>query len=418
MPIEVPQSITELKDIINLTNDLEFELAIDKTQSPLTEVFNVVILSGEPQKSANLSTATAYGNPVNNPSGNTAGFYYFARVRRLDVDTKEKPDPFLAKTFRAFKRLVAMHPLGVVLESNTSPRPNQGEVWSARYLNKSRRGLLLIKKETSSQEYEKKLRDGNSESWLQDVMKKNEAGRTLENWKVQPPPPGVPQVPSDGTQTPQSRPYNPGAGNYTEDWWIITLESIIALDSMKKGSKKCHWGKRYDEVCPVDGRGIIGIAHWTQGSLNPLVDEIVSALGEAQIVSWFGRSSAELKSFNKTCTSREGKNPCFDNSPWWKSGWNSFVSHPQTAQIQQIAWKKRYAIPSEQTLAEFGWEKTNRNLAILAGIRNSAGRGGVNWHSKKGKRNPEETLVGYVYDAGFSRHRQKRADAINKVFPN
>ena len=214
----------------------------------------------------------------------------------------------------------------------------------------------------------------------------------------------------------KSFPCNRPVEDYSENWWLTCLEEIIALGAEKKGDRKCSWGKRYDEVCPVDGRGIIGIAHWTQESLNPLVDEIVSVLGEDKIQEWFGKSSTKLKEFNPTCNKTTNK--CF-NVSWWKQGWDRFVAHPKTKEIQRTTWKKRYGDRSEKKLADFGWPKTKRNLSIIAGIWNSAGEGGVNLHSARGRRTPEETLADYVMEAGegFSRHRAKRADAINRVFP-
>jgi hypothetical protein len=214
------------------------------------------------------------------------------------------------------------------------------------------------------------------------------------------------------------------AGNtgVNESNWINMLEKVIALDAMNKGDKKCSWGKRYDEVCPVDGRGIIGIAHWTQGSLNPLVDEIVSKLGEQQIVDWFGKSSRDLKKVNKSCTKRGKGNPCYDKLKWWRKGWESFVNHPRTKEIQGIVWKRKYYDESVEILQEYQaknpiWTLTDRNICIVAGIKNSAGKGGVDYHSAKGKRSPDDTLYHYVSMPEFSRHRKKRADAIQKNFP-
>ena len=146
MPIEVPASITSLKDLIALNLDLAQETIIDNLESPLTETFNVVILSGEPHGSSNLNAATAYGNPVDHTGSANNPAYFFARVRRLDVDSLEKPDPFKAGNFRKFRRLVNLHPLGAAVSSGDTTAPAQGDIWEARYLNKFRRGLILNKK--------------------------------------------------------------------------------------------------------------------------------------------------------------------------------------------------------------------------------------------------------------------------------
>lgn len=169
MPIEVPASITELKDLIALKLDLSQEIVIDEYESPLTETFNVIVLSGQPEGTANQNIATAYGNKLDNLLAN-GGSYYFARVRRLDVDTKQKPDPFLAKTHRQFKRLVNLHPLGVALASTTTQRPIQGDIYQARYMNKQRRGLMLVKKVGKSQEYGALRVSGKAADWLQKLM--------------------------------------------------------------------------------------------------------------------------------------------------------------------------------------------------------------------------------------------------------
>ena len=172
MPIEVPATITELKDLISLKLDLSQEVIIDELESPLTETFNVIILSGQPEGSSNLNVGTAYGNKLDNLLSN-GGSYYFARVRRLDVDTKQKPDPFKAKTHRQFKRLVNLHPLGVALASTETRRPAQGDIYQARYLNKFRKGLILEKKVGKSQEYGALRISGKAADWLQTMMDSN-----------------------------------------------------------------------------------------------------------------------------------------------------------------------------------------------------------------------------------------------------
>lgn len=180
MPIEVPASITSLKGLIALNLDLAQETIIDNLESPLTEVFNVVILSGEPEGSSNLNTGTAYGNKL--PPG-TSGtkeqpIYFFARVRRLDVDSLEKPDPFKAKTFRKFRRLVNLHPLAIAINNGQTERPAQGDIWEARYLNRFRKGLILNKKVGRSQQYESMKISGEADNWLPDVLSNNAEGNT------------------------------------------------------------------------------------------------------------------------------------------------------------------------------------------------------------------------------------------------
>jgi len=178
MPIEVPASITSLKDLISLNLDLAQETIIDNLESPLNETFNVVILSGEPHGSSNLNAATAYGNPVDHTGSANNPAYFFARVRRLDVDSLEKPDPFKAGNFRKFRRLVNLHPLGAAVSSGDTTAPAQGDIWEARYLNKFRKGLILNKKVGRSQAYESLRLSDKSSDWLKEVMDANPEGKT------------------------------------------------------------------------------------------------------------------------------------------------------------------------------------------------------------------------------------------------
>ncbi len=142
MPIEVPASITELKDLIALKLDLSQEIVIDEYESPLTETFNVIVLSGQPEGTANQNIATAYGNKLDNLLAN-GGSYYFARVRRLDVDTKQKPDPFLAKTHRQFKRLVNLHPLGGCASFNDHSKTNPRRYLSSKIHEQTTQGSYV-----------------------------------------------------------------------------------------------------------------------------------------------------------------------------------------------------------------------------------------------------------------------------------
>ena len=203
MPIEVPASITSLKDLIALNLDLAQETIIDNLESPLTEVFNVVILTGEPHSSANMNMGTAYGNPTDSEGTPAAPVYFFARVRRLDVDSLEKPDPFKAATYRSRRRLTNLHPLAVAINSGgESVMPTQGDIWEARYLNRFRKGLILNKKVGRSQEYESWIISGKAEGVLQKVVASNAEGNTVADYSQSSPAPVVdlftkPKIPSE-----------------------------------------------------------------------------------------------------------------------------------------------------------------------------------------------------------------------------
>ena len=145
MPIEVPASITSPEEILALNNELNQEAIIDESENTLTEVFSVTILS----EGSNKNMATVYGAPAKERSPSESGFF-FSRIRRPDIDGKQLPSPFLAKTLRAFKRLVNMHPIAILPVAMDGSRPLRGEVWEARYLSKFRKGLILIRKTSNS----------------------------------------------------------------------------------------------------------------------------------------------------------------------------------------------------------------------------------------------------------------------------
>ena len=209
MPIEVPASITSLKDLIALNLDLAQETIIDNLESPLTEVFNVVILTGEPHSSANMNMGTAYGNPTDSEGTPAAPVYFFARVRRLDVDSLEKPDPFKAATYRSRRRLTNLHPLAVAINSGgESVMPTQGDIWEARYLNRFRKGLILNKKVGRSQEYESLIISGKAEGVLYKAIGNNAEGNTVGDYAP------AKTVPAATSPAPKRRTYVGTNSNY------------------------------------------------------------------------------------------------------------------------------------------------------------------------------------------------------------
>jgi hypothetical protein len=415
--IQVPASIRSMLDRISLTNEQSFETIASDYYNKEGEIFSAVVVAAS-FKSNNVNIGTAYGNPANNNPKEQN--YHFVRVRKTAALQENKPDPFLEPDKNMAKQLASMHYQGILLNNKANVIPKEGDVWNCRFLGPEKAVVILMD------------RVGVDKGFLSLTQRDSLFQQSAAEWSNnQPqlmganyPQPQQPQYRGSNNKGPrnpnvvyyQAKPTAPGT--FSSDWWIITLESIIALDAGKKGDKKCKWGKRYDEVCPVDGRGIIGIAHWQRDTLNPLVDETVRLLGEDIIMTWFGKSSSALKAFNKTCTKTSKGNPCYYKHSWWRKGWESFTQHPKTVEIQRAVWKRKYADTSEAQLAGYGWPKTNRNLAIIAGIRNSAGSGGVNKHSSNGKRTPNESLADYVNNSHDPKHRKKRADAVDRVFPS
>ena len=402
-----PNEISSKQNRTSWKNDGTDALIIENVYNELPEVFEAIILSGTPEQSNSPNVGAVTQADIQEVNDNR---YYFVRVRPLITSDLQIPNPFFASNLNEAKRLINMHPLAYVEVNNTVHPPTHGDVYDCRFVNNDKMGITLISR----------LR--NSGFKIGKVANRN-IHKSYNNMS-----------PMLQSQTPQDQPSQNDSDygwkvktnlhdeSYDPNRWVDMLEKVIALDAMSKGDKKCSWGKRYDEVCPVDGRGIIGIAHFTQSSLNPVVDEIVAQLGEQQVVDWFGKSSEELKRVNSSCTKRGKGNPCYDKLGWWKAGWNSFVSHPQTKEIQGVVWKRKYYDESVVILEKYlaknpKWKKTDRNICILAGIKNSAGEGGIKKHSSNGSRDPDSTLEDYVNNSHDPKHRSKRANAIDKHFP-
>ena len=148
--IKVPANVIGLRERIALSNELEDEVIISAMENKLPDVFTATVVSSMGETN-NPSLGTAYGNaPTNNPNEQS---YFFARMRRVDIDEMEKPDPFLAKTRRRARKLANMHPLGVLLKAGEGKAPQIGEEWTCRYLTKDRKGIVLLQKVGVSQNF-------------------------------------------------------------------------------------------------------------------------------------------------------------------------------------------------------------------------------------------------------------------------
>jgi hypothetical protein len=399
-----PNQISSLGNRISWSNDIAEELIIDSIYNELPEVFEAIILSGMPEQSNSPNVGSSTPAEVQVLNDNR---YYFMRVRPLLTTELIIPNPFYASNLQEAKRLINMHPLAYIEVNNSVHPPTHGDVYECRYTRDDKLGIALID------------RVRNSGFKIGKVANRN-LHKAYGNMSP------VLQGQAQGTQSQPSQGNNNYSYNYKvpntnhldtfdENNWKIMLEQVIALGAT---GKKCSWGKRYDEVCPADGRGIVGIAHWQTEPLNKLVDEIVSQLGEQKIVDWFGRSSEELKRVNEKCASKR----CYYNVGWWKTGWESFVKHPDTKKIQGVVWKRKYYDPALKFVKKYSksnpslWQVTDRNVCILVGIKNSAGNGGIYRYAEHGKNSPDKTLENYVNHEDH-RHREKRANAINKHFP-
>ena len=141
---EVAASIISALDKISLKAERLQEAVITKMEKKRPKIFQVVVLSGAPERTNNSNRGSAHGNT---PSGNTKEpLYYFSRVRRLVSDRFEKPDPFLEKNPNKARQLANMHPIGVLLQS-AGRSPQEGELWSCRYLTEDKQGIVLMKRE-------------------------------------------------------------------------------------------------------------------------------------------------------------------------------------------------------------------------------------------------------------------------------
>ncbi len=120
--IKVPASMISIRERIALGNELEHEVIVNALENKLADTFTAIVVSSQGETN-NPSLGTAYGNaPTNNPNEQS---YFFARMRRTDIDEMEKPDPFLSKTRGRARKLANMHPLGVLLRSEEGKAPQK-----------------------------------------------------------------------------------------------------------------------------------------------------------------------------------------------------------------------------------------------------------------------------------------------------
>ena len=166
--IDVSAIFRSAKDRLAYKKQLAQEIIIEEETDKLTEIFNVIVLSGEPEKTNNKNLGTAYGNDaINNPQEDS---YYFVRVRRMDIDENFLADPFTSKDAAKTKKIINMHPIGVVLSTAISKPPQQGDIWEARYLSGDRKGLALISRVGVSKKFlslrnKKSLFQGGAGNW-------------------------------------------------------------------------------------------------------------------------------------------------------------------------------------------------------------------------------------------------------------
>jgi hypothetical protein len=141
--IEVGAHLLSGKDRIALKSEMLNEAVIKKINGKDPEIFEAIILSGDETGTLNQHEGTAHGNTrLNNSQAQT---YVYTRVRRKDVDELDKPDPFMATNRTTARKLVNMHPIGVLLVTPaTAQRPKTGETWSCRYLSEDKKGIVLI----------------------------------------------------------------------------------------------------------------------------------------------------------------------------------------------------------------------------------------------------------------------------------
>ena len=331
-----------------------------------------------------------------------------AKVRPLDIQDKTLPNPCDYNEPEQIRYVTSMHPTAYSEGITRSLKANSispGDIVECYYSiqgpenDGQQRGLRFkyIKKGRAS---------GNYPARCLQIL-----GATLKGGKV------VVQEAfnTGGSGAPvgnigrvdESSDTTPGVDN----WYEEVLYKAIADEGRSKD---------YTDVKPLNG-GIIGIAHWTGRTLTHVYDMIQDTPGGT--VLYLGKSREALKSFESECKDLN----CYEFD-WWKSGMDKWVQTPKAKELQISKWAEKYGKPTDKFIAsKSNWYPTMRARAIAAGIRNSAGGGGLNKYSDNGKLGPEQTLANYAADhipnrtygteGEHSAHYGRRRDRINKYFP-
>lgn len=181
---------------------------------------------------------------------------------------------------------------------------------------------------------------------------------------------------------PHLRGFVVGEHRFSPRWFARTLHGVIA--------DHCR-SKTYRDLYALDG-GTVGISHFASGSLRTLHRHMDAR-------RYFGWDAEDIPDRPY----RLG---------WWRAGMRRFLASPEARAVQQRAWRA-YITPVLRLALQRGW-RTDRHLAIAAGIANSLGPLGFRRLASRAYWLPERTLFSY---ARLTAHKDRRRLRINREFP-
>tara|TARA_Y100000389_G_scaffold100996_1_gene97749 strand:- start:851 stop:2383 length:1533 start_codon:yes stop_codon:yes gene_type:complete len=237
-----------------------------------------------------------------------------------------------------------------------------------------------------------------------------------------------------------SAPVNTDPDKYVNFWYGV-IWGVVAQENGGNPKIKGQ-GKYFSDLTKLDG-GTAGIAHFAQGGLKRLYKTMEDSIdgGTYRIfgkqtnqysdnASTYDNLVAALKK-NTTPSKRNDNGTGPSTDEWWRNGMKAWLENPKywNAQLLAIASARR---ESMNDAIELGGWKTDRQLAIAAGISNSQGPGGFRTVAKFHNWDEEALLEGYKrkfwyvynyrnqmeeYENKNSGHNTRRATAIDFWFP-
>lgn len=225
------------------------------------------------------------------------------------------------------------------------------------------------------------------------------------------------------------------------DFWYGVIWGVIAQESGGNPKIKGE-GKNFGDLTKLDG-GTAGIAHFAKGGLKRLYKAMEDSI-QGGTYRIFGKQTNQYsdnastydnlvaalnKNTTESGTDDNGSGPSIDG--WWWNGMKAWLNTKSNnvSQIVSTAAARRESI---NDAIEMGGWKTDRQLAIAAGVSNSQGEGGFRLVGNFHNWDEEAILEGYKrkfwyvstykkykkkYEKKDSGHNVRRADEIDFWFP-